>query len=306
MIKKLTLLLASLFFIATLTFFLMHAIPGDPFTQEQAIPKEILDALHRHYGLDKPLFIQYLNYLRGLFSLDLGPSFKFEGRTVTAIITESFPTSALLGAVALVLALSGGIFLGSIAALFHRRWPDACAMGWAIFCLSTPSFVIATVLQYLLAMRLDFFPIARWGSFEQTVLPALALAATPMAFIARLIRTSMIDILSQGYIQTARAKGLSMRHILIHHVLRNAILPVVTYLGPLSASVLTGSFAIEKIFGIPGLGQWFVSSITNRDYTVIMGTTLFYSAILLGASFCVDLLYPLIDPRLRSQAKINA
>lgn len=305
MIRKFALLLASLFFIATLTFFLMHAIPGDPFAQEQAIPQEILAALQHHYGLDKPLFMQYLNYLRGLFCFDLGPSFKFEGRSVNAIIADGFPISALLGAEALGLALGGGVFLGSVAALFHRRWPDACAMGWAVLCLSTPSFVIATVLQYFLAMRLDLFPIARWGSFEHTVLPALALSATPMAFIARLTRTSMLDVLSQGFIQTARAKGLSMRRILIHHVLRNAILPVVTYLGPLSASILTGSFAIEKIFGIPGLGQWFVSSITNRDYTVIMGTTLFYSAILLGGSFCVDLLYPLVDPRLRLKTKFH-
>ncbi len=296
------LLLLSLCLITTLTFTLMHAIPGDPFTDEQAMPEEILKALHRHYGLDQPLWIQYVKYVKGLLSGDLGPSLKFQGRTINAIIADGFPVSALLGTEALLLAISGGIALGSLSALFHQRLPDRFALGWAVLGISVPSFVLATLLQYLLAMKLDLLPVARWGSFSQTIMPALALSATPMAFIARLIRTGMIDVLSQDYIQTAKSKGLPTLHIFLHHILRNALLPVLTYLGPLIASILTGSFAIEKIFGIPGLGQWFVSSITNRDYTAIMGTTLFYSFILLLSIFIIDILYPLVDPRIQTKA----
>lgn len=303
LVKKASILLLSLFLITTLTFFLMHAIPGDPFAQEQAIPKEILKALHRHYGLDQPLFIQYLAYLKGLLFWDLGPSFKFEGRTVNAIIADGFPISACLGIEALCLAITGGIALGAIAALYHQRWQDRWIMGLAVLGISIPSFILATLMQYILAMKFDLFPIARWGSFSHTVMPAIALSAMPIAFIARLTRASMIEVLHQDHIQTARAKGLSSIHILLHHVLRNAILPVVSYLGPLTASVLTGSFIIEKIFSIPGLGQWFVMSIANRDYTVIMGTTIFYSIILLSSVFLMEILYSYIDPRIKHQIR---
>jgi len=300
LIKKALLLLTSLFIVATLTFFLMHAIPGDPFVQEKAIPEEILKALHQHYGLDQPLYVQYVKYMKGLLSGELGPSFKYQGRTVNQIISEGFPVSFFLGIEALFIALSGGIALGSIASFNHRQWQDQMSMFIAVIGISVPSFIMASFLQYLLAMKLDLLPVARWGSFSQTIMPAISLAALPMAFIARLARSNMVDVLQQDYIQTAKAKGLSSFPILIKHVLRNALLPVITYLGPLVAAVLTGSFAIEKIFGIPGLGQWFVMSITNRDYTVIMGTTIFYSAILLFCIFIVDLLYCFIDPRIQS------
>lgn len=303
LLKKAGILLFSLFLIITLTFFLMHAIPGDPFAQEQAIPKEILKALKRHYGLDQSLFAQYLTYLKGLLSWDLGPSFKFEGRSVNAIIADGFPISAYLGGEALLLALGGGIALGAIGALYHQRWQDRWVMGLAVLGISVPSFILATLMQYLLGMKLDLFPIARWGSFFHTVMPAIALSAMPMAFIARLTRASMIEVLYQDHIQTAKAKGLSSFHILLHHVLRNAILPVISYLGPLTASVLTGSFVVEKIFSIPGLGQWFVMSIANRDYTVIMGTTIFYSIILLFSVFLMEVLYSYIDPRLKHQLR---
>ena len=297
--KRLAILLLSLLLVATLTFFLMHAIPGDPFTQEKAIPQEILQAMQKHYGLDKPLVVQYFDYMQGLCKLDLGPSFKYQGRTVNEIIGEGFPVSLCLGLEALFISLFLGILFGSLSACRQGKWQDRTTMCIAIFGLSIPSFLLATFLQYLLAMKLDLFPVARWGTFHQSILPALSLAALPTAFIARLLRTSMIEVLHQDYIQTAQSKGLSPTWILFKHVLRNALLPVASYLGPLTASILTGSFAVEKIFGIPGLGQWFVLSITNRDYTVIMGTTLFYSVLLMISVFLVDLAYCWIDPRIK-------
>jgi oligopeptide transport system permease protein len=255
--------------------------------------------MHKHYGLDQPLYIQYAKYLKGLFTLELGPSFKYQGRTVNDIISEGFPISLTLGLEALIIALASGITLGTIAALKHQRWQDHLAMILGVVGISVPSFILATFLQYILAMKLDLLPVARWGSFSQSLLPAISLAALPMAFIARLTRANMIEVLQQEFIQTAKSKGLSSFQIIWRHVLRNALLPVVTYLGPLTAAVVTGSFAVEKIFGIPGLGQWFVLCITNRDYTVIMGTTVFYSALLMFAVFLVDVLYCFIDPRIK-------
>lgn len=297
--KKCILFVLSLFIVTTATFFLMHAIPGDPFTQDKAMPEEILKAMYKHYGLDRPLFFQYLSYLKGLAIGDLGPSFKYQGRTVNEIIAQGFPVSLTLGLEALFISIGAGISIGAIAAWKYQRWQDHLMMLVAILGLSIPSFIFATFLQYLLAMKLDLFPIARWGSFSHTILPAISLAVLPTACIARLTRSNMIEIFQYDYIQTAKAKGLNSAMIITRHVLRNALLPVITFLGPVTASILTGSFAIEKIFGIPGLGQWFVLSITNRDYTVIMGTTIFYSAILMFCVFVVDLLYCIIDPRIK-------
>lgn len=297
--KKAAILFLSLFLVTTLTFFLMHAIPGDPFVQEQAIPEEILKALHKHYGLDKPLYVQFGKFLNGVLHFELGPSFKYEGRSVNQIIADGFPVSFYLGMQALGIAVFGGILLGSIAALNHLRWQDHLTMVIAVIGISVPSFILASFLQYFLAMKLDLLPVARWGDFAQTIMPTLSLAALPMAFIARLTRANMVEVMQQDYILTAKSKGLNSFQIILRHVIRNALLPVVTYLGPLTASILTGSFAIEKIFGIPGLGQWFVTSITNRDYTVIMGTTIFYSAILILCVFIVDILYCFIDPRIK-------
>jgi len=276
----------------------MHAIPGDPFVQDKAIPEEILKAMHKHYGLDQPLYIQYGKYLKGVLTFELGPSFKYEGRKVNEIISEGFPVSFCLGLEALCIAVFGGLALGSIASLNHLKWQDHLTMVIAVIGISVPSFILASFLQYFLAMKLNFLPVARWGSFSQTLMPAISLSALPMAFIARLTRANMVEVMQQDYIQTAKSKGLNSFQMIFSHVARNALLPVITYLGPLTATVLTGSFAIEKIFGIPGLGQWFVTSITNRDYTVIMGTTIFYSAILMLCIFLVDLLYCWIDPRI--------
>jgi oligopeptide transport system permease protein len=303
--KKGAILLISLFLVTTLTFFLMHAIPGDPFVQDRAIPEEILKALQKHYGLDQPLYIQFGKYLDGILHLELGPSFKYEGRSVNEIISDGFPVSFILGLESLIIAVCGGFVLGSIAALNHMRWQDHLTMIIAVIGISVPSFIVASFLQYFLAMKLDLLPVARWGTFSQTLMPALSLAALPMAFIARLTRANMVEVIQQDYIQTAKSKGLNSFQIILRHVARNALLPVITYLGPLSAAVMTGSFAIEKIFGIPGLGQWFVTSITNRDYTVIMGTTIFYSAILMLCVFAVDLLYCFIDPRIQLRKEMD-
>ncbi|NGX37268.1 MAG: Oligopeptide transport system permease protein OppB [Chlamydiae bacterium] len=299
LIKKIVILLISLFMVASLTFALMQMIPGDPFTQEKAVPEEILKAMYHHYGLDQPWYVQYGRYIKGLVTFDLGPSFKYQGRTVTEIIREGFPVSMTLGLEALFISIFFGMGLGCIASLYHLKWQDHFTMVLAVIGISVPSFILATFLQYLIGMKFDFLPVARWGTFKHSILPALSLAALPMAFIARLTRSNMVEIMQQDYIQTARSKGLNGFQIVFRHALRNALLPIVTYLGPLTTAILTGSFAVEKIFGIPGLGQWFVMSITNRDYTVIMGTTVFYSAILMTCIFLVDILYCFIDPRIQ-------
>ena len=301
LLKKLLTLLASLFIVATITFVCMHAIPGDPFTDEEALPQEVLDALYRHYHLDKPLLVQYWTYIKNLSLCEFGPSLKYQGRNVTTIIGEGFPVSLVLGLEALCLSIFFGITLGSLAAIKKGKGSDHVCMVLALIGISVPSFILATFLQYIFSMKLDLFPVARWGTFSHTILPALSLAALPTAFIARLTRSSMIEVLQQDYILTALSKGLSTFQIIWRHALRNAILPVVTYLGPLSSSILTGSFVIEKIFGIPGLGQWFVMSVMNRDYSLIMAITLFYSAFLMSAVYLVDILYCLIDPRMRLQ-----
>ncbi|SFA78618.1 MULTISPECIES: ABC transporter permease [unclassified Bacillus (in: firmicutes)] len=297
--SRLLYILLSLYLIITATFFFMRLAPGNPFTSEKQLPPEIQAALNEHYGLNEPWYVQYGDYLGRIVQWDFGPSFKWKARTVNDLINDGFPVSLLLGAEAILIALSLGLLLGIIAALRHNKWQDYTAMIIAVLGISVPSFIMATVLQYILAIKLGIFPVARWESFAHSILPALALASTPMAFIARLTRSSMLEVLANDYIRTAKSKGLSGGVITVKHAIRNAILPVVTYLGPLSAAVITGSFVIEKIFGIPGLGSHFVTSIGNRDYTVIMGLTVFYSIILLACILLVDIAYGLIDPRIK-------
>ena len=298
-IKRLCANLLALWVIITITFFLMKAIPGDPFTQEKALPKEILASLYEHYKLNDPWYIQYGNYLKSILTWNLGPSFKYKARTVNDIIDSGFPISATLGLEAMLIAITFGVLFGTLAALKHNQWQDYSAMIIAVIGISVPSFILAAFLQYIFSIKLDLFPVARWGTIQQSIFPAVSLAALPTAFIARLTRANMVEVLSMDYIKTARAKGLSSSVVVVKHALRNAILPVVTYIGMLTANIITGSFIIEKIFGIPGLGQWFINSITNRDYTVIMGITVFYSIILLTAIFLVDLMYVWIDPRIK-------
>ncbi len=295
--------LFALFVIVTLTFALMKVLPGDPFSEEQALPKEIHAALRQHYGLDDPWYQQYGRYVAALIRWDLGPSFRYRDRTVNDIINEGFPVSALLGVEALLLSVCGGVLMGTLCALKKGGWQDHVLLLLAALSISIPSFLLGSLLQYLLGLKLGLFPIARWGTFWHTVLPALSLAALPCAFITRLTRANLVEVLKQDYIKTARAKGLSEGRIIVVHALRNALLPVLTYLGPLATNILVGSFVVEKIFAIPGLGQWFVNSVLNRDYTVIMGTTVFYSLLLMGLIFLVDMAYGWLDPRIRAAKK---
>ena len=252
LVKKGLILLLSLFVVITLSFFLMHAIPGDPFTHDQAIPEEILKVLKSYYGLDEPLITQYGRYLDGILHFDLGPSLKYEGRTVNGIIAETFPVSFVLGLEALFISIVGGITLGVIASFYHLQWQDKVALLIAVLGISIPSFLLDPFLQYFLSIKFDLLPLARWGTFSHTVMPAITLAVFPLAFIARLTRSSILEVLQQDYILVARAKGLSSFHILYHHVAKNALLPVIAYLGPLCASIFTGSFVVEKILAFQG------------------------------------------------------
>ncbi|WP_445486688.1 ABC transporter permease [Niallia sp. 03133] len=297
--RRLLFMLLSLLLIITATFFFMRLAPGNPFTSEKQLPAAIEANLNEHYGLNDPWYVQYGEYLLRIVQWDFGPSFKYKSQTVNDLINEGFPVSLVLGLEAILIALAVGVTLGIFAALKHNKWQDYLAMIIAVFGISVPSFIMAALLQYVFAIKLGWLPVARWGTFAQSILPAVALAAGPTAFIARLTRSSMLEVLSNDYIKTAKAKGLGQFVITVKHTIRNAILPVVSYMGPLSAGIVTGSFVIEKIFGIPGLGSHFVKSIGNRDYTVIMGVTVFYSIILLASVLLVDILYGLIDPRIK-------
>lgn len=297
--KKVIILFASLLCMITITFFLMKAIPGDPFMDEK-IPEEVLKNLHVYYGLDQPIWVQYLKYVKGFFSFDLGQSLVYANRSVHQLIKDGFPVSAMLGLQALFLAIPLGIFLGTIAAIKRLHWQDNTAMIVSTIGISIPNFVLATILQYFIALKLHLLPVARWGTFAHTILPTISLAMLPTAFIARLVRSNMVEVLEQDYIRTAFAKGLGVFRIAFVHGLRNAVLPVISYLGPVTAQILTGSFVVERIFAVPGLGEWLIRSIYTRDYPVIMGITVFYSAILLISIFFADILYSILDPRIRT------
>lgn len=288
-----------LWIVITITFFLMHAIPGGPFTAEKSLPPYVLHSIEERYKLNDPLYKQYGDYLCNLVQGDLGPSFKYPGRSVNDIIKDGFPVSFKLGIEAILIAIIIGIPAGILAGVKKDKWQDRAVNFFTTLGVAVPSFVVAALLIYVLSTKLYLLPAAMWNGWRYEIMPALALSGMPMSFIARLTRSSMLDILSQDYIKTARAKGLSWSKVLIKHALPNSLIPVVTYLGPMTASILTGSFVIETIFAIPGLGQYFVTSIYNRDYTVILGVTIFYSVIVIVLNMVVDLLYPLLDPRIK-------
>jgi ABC-type dipeptide/oligopeptide/nickel transport systems, permease components len=303
LLKKLFYMVLSLFVLASATFFLMKAIPGNPFMSEKEIPKAIRAMLEAKYGLDKPLWSQYLTYLNNLIHLDLGMSMKQQYTTVSSIIGTGFLYSLQLGIFAIILSVTAGIVLGIIAALNHRKFLDTFTIFLAVLGVSVPNFVVASALQYFLGVKLRWFDVAGLNDITDYVMPTIALAVLPAAFIARLTRSSMLEVLTADYIKTARAKGMSGRIILFRHALRNAILPVVTYIGPMTANIITGSVIVEQIFGIGGLGKFFVNSITNRDYTLIMGLTLFYAVILMLARFFTDIAYAFIDPRIKLNSR---
>ena len=284
--------------VITITFGLMHAIPGGPFTQEKKLPPAVMATVEARYHLDEPLWNQYVDYVRHAAVLDLGPSYKYPGKTVNDIIAETLPVSAELGLISLLLAIGAGILAGMAAAWYKNTWVDYGMMIGATLGVSVPSFIFAAVLIQLFAFTWPVLPAAVWKGPAYVILPALALAAQPTAFIMRLTRSSLVDALGQDYIRTARSRGIGSWSLLYCHALRNALLPVVSYIGPLAAALMTGSFIVETIFAIPGLGRHFVTSIYNRDYTVILGITIFYSFLIMMMNLLVDLIYPLLDPRI--------
>ncbi|WP_010290302.1 ABC transporter permease [Kurthia massiliensis] len=297
-LKRLMYIVAALFVIVTLTFFLMRIAPGSPFASEKSLPPEIEAALQEEYGLDNPWYIQYKDYLVSTAQFDFGESMKFKGRSTNDMIAESFPISLTLGIEAMIIAVGLGILVGVVTALYHNKTPDYIGTTIAVLGISVPSFILAGLLQYFVGLKMQLLPIGGWNGFIYSIMPALAIAITHMGFIAKLVRSSMLEQNSSEYVKMARAKGLGKWTTVFKHTLRNALLPVITYLGPLFAGVITGSFIVEQIFAIPGLGKYFVTSITNRDYTVIMGTTVFYSIILLFAVLIVDIIYGFVDPRI--------
>ncbi|WP_342428151.1 ABC transporter permease [Paenibacillus sp. FSL L8-0158] len=303
-LKRLFTMFITLWIIVTLTFIIMHIIPGDPFSNDsKTIPEAVLQNMRARYNLDKPLAVQYVLYLKNLLVLDMGPSIQSKTTDVNMLIARGFPPSALLGIQSIVVAIIAGISLGTLAALHHNRPLDYISMFIAIVGISVPSFILAPLLIKYVAVKWHLLPVASWGTWQHTVLPSLALAVSPLAIIARFMRTSMLEVMHEEYIRTAKAKGLSSWAVVLRHGLRNALVPVLSFIGPLFASVITGTFVVEKIFAIPGIGKYFVDSIFNRDYPVIMGTTIFYSAILVVTLFLIDISYRLVDPRIKLVSK---
>ena len=298
-IKRILLALLTIFLICALTFFLMHAVPGGPFNREKALDAATIQALEERYGLNRPVGEQFLSYMKNVLKGDFGVSLK-NGRNITDIFKDSFPISAKLGLMAIAVALVCGVIFGSIAALMRNKLPDRIIVFFSTLFTAVPSFVLATLLLLVFAIKLGWVPV--WSTTDvHYTLPVIALAAYPMAYTTRLAKTSMLDALSQDYIRTAKAKGVHRWKIIFKHALRNAILPVITYVGPMLAGLMTGSFVVEKIFSIPGLGRDFVSAITNRDYMMIMGTTILLATLVIVANVVVDILYKIIDPRIKLQ-----
>ncbi|MCX7746253.1 MAG: ABC transporter permease [Clostridia bacterium] len=298
-LKRVGYSIITLFIIITIIFFIMHSIPGNVYSSDKALPPAIEKNIRAKYGLDEPLVKQYLITVKNAVTLDFGMSMKNEGRGVNDIIWEHFPKSATVGIFSIIICIGLGVFLGIISAIKVRKWEDKTVMLLATVGVTVPSFVVASLLQYYLCVKLRIFPTMGLNSLWHAVLPAFALALFPLSFISRLIRSSMVEVMEQDYIRTARAKGLKEGIIIFKHALKNSLLPVITYMGPLIAGILTGSFVIEKIFNIPGLGRYFVESIANRDYTVIMGVSIFYAVFLIAANFVVDILYVTVDPRIK-------
>ena len=298
-VKRILFGIATAFIVATLTFFIMNLVPGGPFLSEKAVTPAAQEALEAKYGLDKPLFQQYLTYIGDLLHGDLGDSLKKRGFTVNRIIETKFPVSARLGGIAMLVAFFLGVPLGCIAAYKRGKVVDNFIIVFSTAGIAIPSFLSSTLLMYILSTKLGLLPSLGLSEPKSFIMPVIALALYPTCYIARLMRSSMLDVIGQDYMRTARAKGVSTFKMIFKHALRNAILPVVTYMGPLLASLMTGSFIIEKIFTIPGLGHEFVGAITSRDYPLIMGTTIFLATFIIVMNVVVDILYAFIDPRIK-------
>ncbi|HLR60825.1 MAG TPA: oligopeptide ABC transporter permease [Lentibacillus sp.] len=289
----------TLFIIATITFFLMKLLPGSPLSAENKLSESQQEVILAKYGLDDPIPVQYVNYMVGLVQGDLGISFHFDNTPVTQILLNRMPPSLILGMQALIFGTIAGILFGLIAAIYHNGWLDYTSTIIAVLGTSIPSFVFAGILQWYLATKWEVFPVALWGTYAHTVLPTIALAIFPMATAARFTRTEMLEVLGSDYIMTARAKGVTEPGIIFKHGLRNSLIPLVTVMGPMAVSLMTGTLVIEKIFAVPGIGEQFVSSIEVLDYPTIMGTTLLFSVLFIVIILVIDILYVFIDPRIR-------
>ena len=299
LIKRVISALITVFLVSFITFFLMNMVPGGPFTSEKAPSEAVLQAMNEKYGLDKPLIVQYKNYMVNLVQGDLGVSYKMQkNRPVMDIIIDMFPTSAKIGAIALLLTLLVGIPIGSVSAYHRGQWLDSLLMLLTTAGIALPSFVIATGSMIIFGVKLEWLPTFGLGSFTSYILPCFALSFYPISYVARLTRSSMLDVIHQDYIRTAQAKGLPHHKITFKHALRNSLIPVITYLGPLTAGILTGGFVVESVFNIPGLGRYFIQSISNRDYPLIMGTTIFLATLVVMMNLLVDLAYKFVDPRI--------
>lgn len=299
-LKRFAYMIITIFIVTTATFFMMHSIPGDPFASPKKLPAQTVKNINKKYGLDKPLSTQYALFMENLvLHGDLGESYQYPGLTVNSIIAQKAPISGELGGEALIIGFSLGIILGIIAAFKKNKWQDYTVMFIAILGIAIPSFVLAAILQYFFTVKFELFPTSGWGGLKFTVLPALSMALGTIAVYARFMRSNCIDVIGQDYVMTARAKGVSKVALVYKHVLRNAIMPSITMLGPQIAMIFTGTFVIEVIFSIPGIGRYFVSSISDKDYPVILGTTIFVAILYIISVFVVDVLYGFIDPRIR-------
>ncbi|AIS60593.1 oligopeptide ABC transporter permease [Listeria ivanovii] len=298
-LKRVLYMLITLFIIASVTFVLMKFLPGTPYRNQEKLSDEQIHMMNEKYGLNDSIPAQYFNYMTNLVKGDLGVSFQLDNRPVSEILGALIGPSVQLALEAMVFGVIFGILLGVVAAMYQNRWPDYTSTFIAILGKSVPSFVFATVLQYWFGAKLQWFPVAGWGTFADTILPAFALAMFPLATAARFMRTELIDVFASDYVLLAKAKGNSRTEVAIKHAIRNALIPLITVLGPLSVALMTGSLVIENIYSIPGIGSQFVSSIQTNDYPVIMGTTLLFAVMLVFIILVVDILYGLIDPRIR-------
>ncbi|MEW6034349.1 MAG: ABC transporter permease [Chloroflexota bacterium] len=298
-VRRVLWLLLVLFAVAFITFSLMHLVPGGPWDREKELAPQIVENLNRKYGLDKPFFLQFGHYLWSAARGDLGVSYSYQDRGVTQILLEGLPKTATLGLAAFLLAIFIGIPLGMAAALRQNTPVDYVSVFFSMVFASIPGFVLGILLMILLSVVLHLLPTGGWGSIKQVIMPAFALAALPAAYMARITRAGMLDVMRQDYIRTARSKGLAERIVLVRHILRNALIPVMTVAGPQLAYLITGSFIIESIFSIPGIGRLFVQGVFARDYGLIMGTILFYAAAVAVFNLVVDILYAVVDPRIR-------
>jgi oligopeptide transport system permease protein len=291
-----------LFVIITSTFFMIRLAPGGPFTQERQVSPQILETLNSHYGLNKPLLKQFWHYLINLAHFDLGPSYVYQGKTVNELISESFPASLELGFYGIAIALVLGLPIGIIAAIKKNSWVDYTAMSLSMLGICLPTFVLGPILALTLGLWLGFFNVSGWYTIDDRILPALTLGLGYAAYIARLSRAGMLDFLSQDYIRTARAKGLTETQIVLKHALKGGLLPVISFLGPALAGLISGSFVVETIFQIPGLGRHFVNAAFNRDYTTILGCVLLYATLIIFFNLLIDIVHVLIDPKLRMRS----